>query len=403
MGARRRLGGVLLAAALAVGLTSGTAGASTPGRDGVQQALAALADAGVAGVQVRIHDEQGNWTGSAGVRELSGGGPVPTDGRFRVGSITKTFVSTVVLQLVHEGRVGLDAPIAQYLPEYGFDPRITVRMILQHTSGLFNYTGEPRPDGTLEPGIPLYGAEFVRDRFHRYTPHELIEVALSKPARFAPGTSWSYSNTNYVVAGQLIERVTGTPWAFQVHKRILAPLGLRGTYLPGTRTDIPGPHAHGYYTYRENGELKVADVTRLSPTWASSAGEIISTTRDLDRFVSALLAGRLLPADLLGVMETPSQYAPYGLGLQLVEAGPSCGGTYYGHTGSVHGYQSFMLSTPDRGTRLEMSITLGAADVDDPAVATRLTTAVNNVLIAALCATPAARPAARPMLVPAAA
>jgi D-alanyl-D-alanine carboxypeptidase len=395
MGVRHRFGGVLLAATLAVGLSSGQASATTHGRPEIAQAMAAAVDAGLAGVQLRVHDDQGDWTGSAGVRELSGG-KVPTDGRFRVGSITKTFVSTVMLQLVHEGKVVLDDPVAKYLPEYGFDPRITVRMILQHTSGLFNYTGEPHPDGTVEPGIPLFGNDFAENRFRTYTPRELIEVALSKPARFAPGTSWSYSNTNFVVAGQLVERVTRTPWAFQVYKRILGPLGLHDTVLPGTRTAIPGPHAHGYYTYHYNGQFKVLDASRVNPTWASSAGEIISTTRDLDRFISALLGGRLLPADLLAEMETPSQFAPYGLGLMLLEGGPTCGGTYYGHTGGMHGYQSFLFSTPERGTRVEISVTTGNADLEDPAVAERVSTAINNVVIATLCDSPPASPMVAP-------
>jgi D-alanyl-D-alanine carboxypeptidase len=395
MGVRHRFGGVLLAATLAVGLSSGQASATTHGRPEIAQAMAAAVDAGLAGVQLRVHDDQGDWTGSAGVRELSGG-KVPTDGRFRVGSITKTFVSTVMLQLVHEGKVVLDDPVAKYLPEYGFDPRITVRMILQHTSGLFNYTGEPHPDGTVEPGIPLFGNDFAENRFRTYTPRELIEVALSKPARFAPGTSWSYSNTNFVVAGQLVERVTRTPWAFQVYKRILGPLGLHDTVLPGTRTAIPGPHVHGYYTYHYNGQFKVLDASRVNPTWASSAGEIISTTRDLDRFISALLGGRLLPADLLAEMETPSQFAPYGLGLMSLEGGPTCGGTYYGHTGGMHGYQSFLFSTPERGTRVEISVTTGDADLEDPAVAERVSTAINNVVIATLCDSPPASPMVAP-------
>jgi D-alanyl-D-alanine carboxypeptidase len=388
MGARtRRLGGVLLAAVLVTGVTGGTANAGTGGREDLREAMVALRDAGVAGVQLRIHDDQGDWAGSAGVRELSGG-KVPTNGRFRAGSITKTFVATVMLQLVHEGKVALDDPIAGYLPEYGFDQRITVRMVLQHTSGLFNYTGEVNPDGSYEPGIPLAGKDYVDNQFRNYTPEELIAVSLAKPARFEPGTNWSYSNTGYVVAGQIIERVTGTSYATQVNKRILRPLGLRETVLPGDRTGIPGPHAHGYFAYRDGGDLQVADVTRIDPSWASSAGEIISTTRDLDRFITALLGGRLLPADLLSEMTTPSEYNPYGLGLGLFEPGPTCGGVYFGHTGGLPGYQSFMYATPDRGTRLEFSITLGDADVEDPAVLERLQTAYNDLLVSALCDSP---------------
>lgn len=384
MGVRRKLGGVLLAVTLAVGLSSATASATGHGRPDLRQALAALADSGAAGVQLRVHDDQGDWTGAAGVRELSGG-KVPTDGRFRAGSITKTFVSTVVLQLVDEGRVALDAPVAGYLPAYGFDPRITVRMLLQHTSGLFNYTGEP---STGEPGIPFFGPEFVDNRFRTVTPDELIAFSLARPARFEPGTNWSYSNTNYIIIGQLIQRVTGTPYDVQVRRRILDRLGLRDTVLPGTRPGVPGPHAHGYYGFRADGQFTVVDATRLNPSWAGAAGEIISTTRDLDRFVSALLGGRLLPANLLAEMTGSSPYAPYGLGLEILDVGPECGGVYFGHSGGIHGYLSFLLSTPDRGTRVEISVTTGDADFEDLAVATKFLEALNNALAAAVCDSP---------------
>jgi D-alanyl-D-alanine carboxypeptidase len=397
---RRRIGALLVAVPLAVGLTSGTAAATPPDRADLRQAMTALVDAGLAGVQVRVHDERGDWTGSAGTRRLSGG-TVPTNGHFRVGSITKTFVSTVVLQLVHEGRVTLDKPVADYLPRYGFDPRITVRMLLRHESGLFNYTGEPNPDGTMEPGLPLYGTDFVENRYRTYTPDQMIALSLSKPLRFAPGTDWSYSNTNYIVAGQLIRQVTGTPWDVQVRNRILRPLGLRETVLPGERVGVPEPHAHGYYAFHDNGELTVVDATRLNPSWADSAGEVISTTRDLDRFINALMGGRLLPSDLLAQMMTSSRFAAYGLGMELLDPGPTCGGVHFGHSGSIHGYLSFVFSTPDRTQRLEVSLTTGAADTADPAVATRIQAAMNGLLLTTMCgtSTPAdATPLARPLL-----
>jgi D-alanyl-D-alanine carboxypeptidase len=384
---RRKLGGVVLAAALAAGLSTGTASA-TDGREDLRQAMAAVADAGIAGVQLRLHDDEGDFNGSAGVRELSGG-KVPTNGRFRAGSITKTFVTTVVLQLVNEGKVRLDDPIDGYLPEYGIDPRVTVRMLLSHTSGLFNYTGDLNADGSLEPGIPLDGQEYIDNRFYKYSPEELIAVSQSKPARFEPGTNYQYSNTNYILIGEMVERVTGTPYEVQVEKRILKPLGLRETVLPGARTGIPGPHAHGYFAYRHEGQFRVVDVTRLSPTWAWAAGEIISTTRDLDKFVSALLGGRLLPARLLAEMKT-SPFGGYGLGLELLDLGPTCGGMYYGHTGGIPGYQTFMFSTSDRTTRIEASFTVGNADLEDPAVIERLSAAFNNLLITALCDSPPA-------------
>jgi D-alanyl-D-alanine carboxypeptidase len=295
---------------------------------------------------------------------------------------------------VDEGLLGLDDPLTEYLPEFGLDPRITVRMMLQHTSGLFNYTGEPNPDGTIETGIPLYGNAFEQNRFRTYRPADLVAVALAKPAVFEPGTSWSYSNTNYILAGLLIERLTGQSYATQVRERILRPLGLRETILPGTSTAIPGPHAHGYYTYRDDGVLEVLDVAHVNPSWSGSAGEIISTTRDLDRFLTSLLRGRLLPPALLSEMREQHPLSGYGLGLETIDAGPECGGVYEGHTGGMHGYQSFLFSNGK--TRLVMSVTTGTADIEDPAVAERVSAALNTVILTAACG--AAPPAGRSMV-----
>ena len=127
-------------------------------RPELQKAIQEIVDAGFAGVQLRVHDERGEWVGSAGVRKLGGTAKPPTDGHFRIGSNTKTFVATLVLQLVAEGKVGLDAPADDYLPEFELDRRITVRMLLQHTSGVFNFTGEVYADGTIVPGIPIPSA-----------------------------------------------------------------------------------------------------------------------------------------------------------------------------------------------------------------------------------------------------
>ena len=139
-----------------------------------------------------------------------------------------------MLKLVAEGRIGLDTPAADHLPEFGLDQRITVRMLLQHTSGVFNFTGEYYDDGTFAPGIPATtaGQEWVDNRFKTYRPEELVRLALSKPARFEPGTDWSYSNTNYVLARLLIEKVTGHSFAEEMQRLILGPLGLSGTVVP---------------------------------------------------------------------------------------------------------------------------------------------------------------------------
>ncbi|MEU4801748.1 serine hydrolase domain-containing protein [Actinosynnema sp. NPDC023587] len=313
-------------------------------RRAVQRAVDRMAGAGgAAGVQVRVVDGRQQFTARAGVAEWGTTRPVPVDGRFRVGSITKTFVSTVVLQLVGEGRVGLDEPVGGYLP--GLLPdgdRITVRMLLQHTSGLFDYT----------TALPLDPAGFETIRFKRWTPQEIVSIATSKPLNFAPGTSFGYSNSNYAVAGLLIEEITGKPYGDAVSQRILRPLGLRDTSVPGHRHAIPGPHAHGYYAVA--GE--VVDVTRLNPSVAYGSGDIISSTADLDRFVDALLDGRLLkPAQRAELTRTLPFSQGYGLGFMRTEL--PCGVTVYGHSGGIPGYSSFTGSTEDTGTRLQGSFT----------------------------------------------
>ncbi|WP_433661825.1 serine hydrolase domain-containing protein [Nocardia sp. CA-128927] len=368
----RQFGIAVIAALVLVGSASTGAIAAPAGTDRaeLQQAMNDLVAVGMAGVQVRVHDPHGEWTGSAGVAEVGRPEPVPTDGRFRIGSITKMFVSTVLLQLVGEGRLTLDDPVARHLPQFALDPRITVRMLLQHTSGLFNYTGEPQPDNTIVPGIlALSGRESVASVQRDYRPDELIRFALTKPALFEPGTEWSYSNTNYQLVGMLIEKLTGLPYNVQIYSRIVAPLGLWDTLVPGNWPEIVGPHAHGYSAYLEGGTLIPADLTRQNPSWAGAAGEIISSTRDLDSFVTALLGGRLLAPPLLAEIRTVRELGPsvgYGLGLMQREFAPDCVGI--GHNGGVPGYYSDIYSTADGTRRIELSVTMGPtvnlADLD---------------------------------------
>ncbi|MEV2272734.1 serine hydrolase domain-containing protein [Nonomuraea africana] len=336
-------------------------------RSELQKAIQEIVDSGFAGVQLRVHDERGEWVGSAGVRKLGETAKPATNGHFRIGSNTKTFVATLVLQLVADGKVGLDAPADDYLPEFDLDRQITVRMLLQHTSGLFNFTGEYYPDGTVVPGIPWQGQEYVDGLSHTYQPEELVRLALSKPARFEPGTDWSYSNTNYVLAKLLIEKVTGRSLAEEMQRRILDPLGLSGTVVPGASPEIPEPHAHGYYRYEDAGQWKVVDVTRMSPSWVSAAGDMISTTEDLHTFIAALAGGKLIPAPLLAEMCKPYPKIGYGLGVFVQET--DCGGTVITHNGGFFGWGALMYSTPDGSKTLTASLTTGDAALDFAATA----------------------------------
>ncbi|MFH8496226.1 serine hydrolase domain-containing protein [Streptomyces coeruleorubidus] len=329
----------------------------------LHKALQEIVDSGFTGVQLRVHDERGEWVGSAGVGRLGESAEPPTDGHCRIGSNTKTFIATLVLQLVAEGRIGLDTPAKAYLPEFGLDRRITVRMLLQHTSGVFNFTGEFHDDGTFTPGIPVTGREWVDNRFKTYRPEALVRLALSKPARFEPGTDWSYSNTNYVLAKLLIEKVAGCSLAEEMQRQILDPLGLSGTVAPYTRQEVPEPHAHAYYRYEdEDGRQKTVDVTRQNPSWISGGGDMISTTQDLHTFISALMRGKLLPAPLLAEMCKPHPKAGYGLGVFVQDT--ERGGTIITHNGGITGHGALMYSTPDGSKTLTAALNY----VDDAAM-----------------------------------
>ncbi|MGW0203789.1 serine hydrolase domain-containing protein [Nonomuraea sp. NPDC003201] len=325
---------------------------SGPDRPELRKAIQEIVDSGFTGVTLRVHDERGEWVGSAGRRKLGQTATPPVNGHVRIGSNTKTFTATVVLQLVGEGRIGLDTPVDDYLPEFGLDRRITVRMLLQHTSGVFNFTGDHYPEHV--PGIVWSGQEWVDNRFRTYRPEELVRLALSKPARFEPGTDWSYSNTNYVLARLLIEKVTGRSYAEEMRRLILEPLGLTGTVVPDTSPEIPEPHAHAYYRYGEAGRQETVDVTRQNPSWISTGGDMISTTQDLHTFISALLGGKLLPAELLAEMCTPEPKVGYGLGVFVQDT--ECGGTVITHNGGIAGHGALMYSTPDGGRTLTAAL-----------------------------------------------
>ncbi|MEV0424120.1 serine hydrolase domain-containing protein [Streptosporangium canum] len=370
---------------------SGAVPAAAAGQDRpeLQKALEEIVDAGFVGVSLRVHDERGEWVGSAGAAELGGAAKPPTNGHVRIGSNTKTFTSTLVLQLVAEGKVELDTPAADYLPEFGLDERITVRMLLQHTSGVFNFSGEVYDDGTVVLGIPIpygpAGAEWLDNRLKTYRPQELVELALSKPARFEPGTGWSYSNTNYVLARLLIEKVTGRTYAEEMRRLILGPLGLSGTVVPDASPEIPEPHAHAYYRHEDGGEQKTIDITRQNPSWISSGGDMISTTQDLHTFLSALLGGKLLPASLLAEMCTPHPTGipnmDYGLGVFVLTT--DGGGTLISHNGAAVGHAALMYSTPDGSKTLTAA--LNCVDDADLSIAAAFQRAQKRLLDEVFC------------------
>ncbi|MFJ6620799.1 serine hydrolase domain-containing protein [Kitasatospora sp. NPDC091335] len=345
----------------------------TAGVAALRTTLQGIVDAGSSAAVGEVRqDGRTILRGRAGVADLGTGAPVPAQARFRIGSVTKTFVATVVLQLTGERRIGLDDPIERHLP--GAVPNgatITIRQLLNHTSGLYNYTDAPGLDPQDEA---QYRSWLAGPRWRTYQPAELLALANGNAPYFPPGQGWHYSNTNYLLAGLLIERVTGHSWQQEVDRRIIRPLGLHDTSMPGLSPRLPGPHAHGYVKLSTG----PVDITELNPSVLGAAGQGISSADDLNRFTAALLAGRLLPPAQLAEMTRTVDAGPgrgYGLGLARFDT--PCG-VLWGHSGDLPGYSTMVAGTADG--RRQLVLSHNPYDASDPrgakaAVAAFLTTA----------------------------
>ncbi|MFJ2589568.1 serine hydrolase domain-containing protein [Streptomyces sp. NPDC087538] len=345
--------------------------ASAAKSDPVQKSLNTLVvDDRMPAALASVTDHEGrtrNYT--AGVGDLRTGAKVPKDGQVRAGSNTKAFTAVVVLQLVAEKKIALDAPVDTYLPGLlrgeGIDGRhITIRQLLQHTSGLPEYVDK---------------AAVLKDLQRYYEPRELLDSALAQKAHFSPGTKWEYNNTNYLVAGMVIQKVTGRPLGEEINRRIIDRIGLRHTYFPtpGDMT-IDEPHPKGYH--RDAADSPWREVTELDPSWGWAAGAVISTTSDLNRFYAALLDGELLPPAQLAQMRTtvPAEAVGPGVryGLGLTSRPLPCGGLYWGHGGTIPGYDTLGGVTED-GRAVNIALT---AIATDPATAQHAQTAVETTL-----------------------
>ncbi|MFW6693991.1 serine hydrolase domain-containing protein [Streptomyces sp. MAR4 CNX-425] len=366
----KRVQRVLVTAATALAVVAGAAGAAPgAGRDGhggaegpgrLQERLDGLVAEGAVGVVAEVHDGRRGWRGTGGVAEAGTPRKVPAHGRFRAGSVMKTFLATTVLQLVDDGTLRLDDPVDTWLPGAVPDGRrITLRHLLGHTSGLYDY----KRTLTVLPPDPA----FLDERWRTWTPAELVRRAVAHPPTSTPpGSAYAYSNTGYVLLGQIVEAATGHSYADEIERRIIRPLRLHGTSLPGTDPRIRGPHPHGYVPIeRDGGGTRLVDVTEMNPSMFGAGGELISTARDLDRFFAALLGGRLLPDRLLTEMRTASSAdGRYGLGLAWKET--ACGKTVYGNDGDALAYQTWSYTTADLSRRVTLAVTPDhRADLDD--------------------------------------
>ncbi|GAA2717133.1 serine hydrolase domain-containing protein [Actinoplanes palleronii] len=382
---RTVLAGSAAAAFVAGAGTAAPAAASSGGldREALQAALDRIVATGATAALARVDSPAGSWRSSSGVAQLGRPARPVVTGQFRVGSITKTFVSTVILQLVGERRLSLEDTLERWLP--GALPngaQITVRQLMQHTSGVFDYT----------EALFTSVEDILRVRYKTFRPEELVALAAGQPPVFEPGTSWSYSNTNYVLLGMIVRRVTGHAYGKEVDRRILRPLRLRGTEVPGTDPTIDGPHAHGYEPIEQDGVVVPLDFTDLNPSMAYSAGEIVSSTADLNLFYRSLLGGRLLRrAQLAEMLANPVGELNYGLGIyqQPLPGGP----TVWGHTGGIFGYLTYSFTTADAATQATVSVNPWLGD---------FSAALIDLLLIAFGATaPVARAAAPAGLLPA--
>jgi D-alanyl-D-alanine carboxypeptidase len=382
---------VLLALAVVAAVAlPGRAHAATAAPPALQQALDRLVADGVPGAIALERAGGEEWHTASGVADLATQEPISAGDRYRIGSITKGFVSTVVLQLVAERRLSLDDTVEQWLP--GVVPNgaaITVRELMNHTSGLYDYVDAPFYIGLL------------RDPLKTWRPLELVGLAVAHPPEFAPGTSWSYSNTNYIVLGLIVAAVQKRPAtlqmaspAIEVYRRIVGPLGLRHTSFPLTDPDIRGPHAHGYVIDPppELGLPAVLDTTRLNPSMAWTAGAIVSTLDDIADFHLALFTGRLLDPEQQRELQTTVVAAPdVGYGLGVLKLQTPCG-TAWGHDGGMPTGVNISLTSPDGSRQAALMVNRDANSWTEP-----IGVDYSAALMTAFCGEPVAPAAARPL------
>ncbi|MEU7215447.1 serine hydrolase domain-containing protein [Nocardia iowensis] len=361
---------------VAVSALSGTAVSSAEPNSSAAQWQGQLdqlvADVGVPGAQMVVSGNGSDAQLNSGAGNLGTGGSFPDNARVRIASNTKSFVATVVLQLAAEQRVDLDAPVQRYLPGVirgpgGDGSLITVRNLLQHTSGIPDYLAY----------LDIESVEALR----RPRPaDELIRLGLDQPSDFAPGSDIGYSNTNYLLAGKLVEQLTGLPVGVEVTRRILLPLGLHDTYWPVFPLEnvIRGPHPRAYHNFDGN----LVDITDIDPNWGLADGAMVSTGADLNRFFMALLSGKLLPPAQLAEMQRTVPFgdpaSAGGLGLGLVHRTTSCGLETWGHGGAMAGFMVFGAATADR------AITVSLNQIPAPPTDT-MQADMDRIVDAALC------------------
>ncbi|MFJ4779300.1 serine hydrolase domain-containing protein [Streptomyces sp. NPDC088762] len=306
---------------------------------------AAMKKDGIPGVIVGLWMAgRGDYVKSFGVADRESGTPMKSGLHMRIGSVTKTFTVTALLQLVDQGRVGLDDPVSRYVDGVPGGDKITLRQLAAMRSGLYDYTSDQKFLDSLRT-----------DPQRSYTPRQLLGLAFSHPPNFTPGARWQYSNTNTVLLGLVVEKTGGQPLHTFLQQHVFGPLKLTSTSLP-TGTQFPEPHAQGYTNFTPTGAL--TESTTWNPSWAWAAGAVISDLDDLHAWVPALADGRLLtPATQAERLRTETVGVPgisYGLGIADVNG-------WLGHNGELPGYETVAAQLPQQKATLVILIN---SDVD---------------------------------------
>ncbi|MCX4537077.1 beta-lactamase family protein [Streptomyces sp. NBC_00841] len=369
--------------AIAVQPSDGAAATSASGyrQDDLRLDTEGIQALGITGVQARVTTASGrDLVATTGVAVAGTNRPVPRDGYFRIASTGKALMATVILQLVDEGKLSLDDRVDRWLPGVidgnGNDGRkVTVRQLLQNTSGLHDDL----------PGFDT-PQEYYQHRYDTYTPEQIVAQAMKHHPDFQPGTGWSYSNTGYVVLGMIVEKAAGRPWQEEVESRILKPLGMNHTYLPGTTSPLRRPHADGYQVFTSGERTDVTE--QIVP----DLGGYVSTTADVNRFFQGLLGGKLLSEahmaemqDTVPVDKRIEAFWPGGrYGLGLVNRPLTCGGSYWSHEGGEAGYITLNGATDDGSRTVTVSMSTSFNDLDETL---RQHKAASDLVDRALCDT----------------
>lgn len=370
---------IMMAAALSISACTMASSDSLEPTDAVdterlRAALAAIERAGIPGVfaEVRAGDEV--WSHAAGVADLTSGRPVTPDMRHRIGSVTKTFTAIAVMQQVEQGRVDLDAPIGDYLPDVVPGERgrkITVRMLINHTSGLPDYLPYAFPSlAGLFTGGEVSARSLDDNRFRKWDTAELIAMGVNAPAGEPGALPGVYSNTNYRILGELVRHTTGIPFERYVTEQVIARAGLKHTYFPD-RPELDEPHSRMYEALY--GVIDPPrDYSTYDNSWLGPGAGLVSTMADVNTLYRELFAGALVGRETLEqmrqtvpVIALDGQPIEYGLGVHKVEL-PGCD-TLWGHDGSVFGASMMSLHSADGQRQMSVAVNLVRANRPDAA------------------------------------